>query len=416
MKSKKYSVRYVLGVALSSMVLTSLPAYAATADQPYYASKSQADVDYIHVLQDSDETSAQMQTQMNEVMKAEETIRHMNSTGDMEQMHAAQASLHNAEAMLTDTMSRMSGVAPKDIEAMHESGLSWGRVSDEIGLKTHVDTQFSQQGGGSKMYSADGQQGTMANTSMQSETGTSGFHSSSNDISMSPRQADSHGGSSSSNDGNGTAMAGNGQGSMTGSPGGTGSGSSSHGMPADRSGYGAMEGSGQNMGMGTMASLEMSYQNGDRLSPMPQGSQGGFAMAVSTGASQYGSGGMQDHGITGAEIDAATSKNLMNGGVSGHGIEVNSSMGHNQSGSMMGGTGGLNNGMSPDHVPHGGSDGGMGGYDSGMGGIGSGGSAGGGMMGGSSTRGMGGRGMVGSSARGMGGSGMGGGRHGGGRM
>jgi hypothetical protein len=183
------------------------------------------------------------------------------------------------------------------------------------------------------------------------------------------------------------------------------------------------------MGLGTGATQEMSFQNSDRLSPLARGvntrstasgSRNQRMASNDTASPQYGNmGNMQGHGgVSDAEMDAATARNTMNGGVSGHGTDVNSGVDHG-SGSMMGGTGGLDSGMGSDHGGGGGdgsgggmggsSAGGMGSSDSGMGGSGGTGGSGGG------TGGSGG-GMGGSSGGGMGGGAGGGSGSGGGGM
>ena len=540
MKSKKYSARYVLGVALSSLVFA-LPAQAAVEEQSYYASKSQADLDYLAAMQNSYAMSGQLRSRMNNVMDAQNAYRNALASDNSMHISATNNALHDAEGNLTATLSHISGVAPAEIEAMHDNGLSWQQLGTEIGLQTIGHTQLvssvqhqptsnvnreegkrkgvasmqmssrrtaavspstSNGGSDSDRSSARGwgegekrgiqlaandvvqrpeyssqtdvqptsttrsrnnssmtsssQQGSMMSGSMDG-TGSMATSEDMNTQHESQRQganADTMGaGMSSATMGSNGSSSGRGSETGSGSMGGNGSRISSEdmnaqhesqiqGANADVMGTGAssatMGSHGTSFGSGTgtssgsmgdsgsMANGTMSFENSGRLSPvagagmnsLDMGSNQSQFMADSDTASQYG--GM--HGVTGAEMDAATSRNMMDGGVSGHGTNANSGMDH-QSGSMMTGATGMDNGMPSGHASRGGSDssgmggsgGGMGSSDSGMGGTGSGGSAGGmGGSGGSSAGGMGGSGGgMGGSGGGMGGSGGSGGSGGG---
>jgi len=326
MKVKSYIAGAALGLVASSTMFAVLPAYSAS-EQPHYSSQQEANVDYANALYGTTVTTEQMQEQMAAAESAEVHLRRMQMTSNSSQVQMAKEALHNVESMLTGTMSQMSGVSPQDVESMHDSGMSWGKIGHEIGLRP--DSRVDRSGM------------TAGNTGMMGQTG---------DMQQGKTQA--------------TAM--------------------------------------QSDSMGAIDSVAPRGYTGTSggLSPFAHDSESAVAMSgetgrMSTGTDTYSNGprAMQGIGISGQEMDAATARNMVHGGVTGHGTNVNSGLDH-QSGTMMGGVGGLDNGMPAGHGARGG-EGGMGGSD-GMGGPSSGG------MGGNS-------GGMGGSGGGSGGSGGGGG-------
>ena len=89
----------------------------------------------------------------------------------------ANEALHTVESMLTGTMSQMSGVSPQDVESMHSSGRSWGKIGRDIGLRSgsRVD-RSGMTAGNTRMMGQTGnmQQGNTQATAMGGSSGGMG--------------------------------------------------------------------------------------------------------------------------------------------------------------------------------------------------------------------------------------------------
>jgi hypothetical protein len=340
MKSGKYMAPFALGLMLSAAV-SSGDASAATTPNSY-GSVAQADTAYAEALHDSTMMNSQLRDQMDIVMESQ--THGSQTAGSMS---------HDRETEMMSTMSRMTGVSPEEIEKMHQTGLSWEQVAQELGLNMRGKIDHAMVGGGRRQD---------VNRTGYMQTGSQGVHN----VGINP--------------------------GANGSMGGT-------------SGHFAINNPRSSRSM-------LAQSPGDRLSPIsPEisvGARGQMAVADNSGNMQ---GYRQSAGISDDEMNAATMRNPRDGSVIGHGMEASSSVG-SKSGSMMSGAGGLGNGMPDGHGARGGdmdgmggSSGGMGSSDSGMGG-----------QGGSSGSSGGGMGSSGSSGGGMGGHGGSGGSGGGGGM
>lgn len=371
MKFDFHKTQAALGLIVSAALLTSVSVFSATNEGPYYLTQEQANYEYMNALHESDLTAKQMLVQMQSLDAAKAHVQEAQMAGHSAQIHAA---LDERETKLARTMSQMSGVSQEDITAMHESGMSWGQLGQEIGLKTQGNSQHSGSSVTDSMMNSNQKtrQGQKINQTRTMSSGISETHSNdSMGISSPPVMAIDMGEPNISGEGMNSAM------------------------PIS-----------QQVHMAETENGSMSLYNSVRLTPMPQDKSSIKSMNSDQNQNLFHNASGQQHetmqeiGISRTEMDAATARNVMNGGVSGHGTNVNSDLSH-RSGSMMNGVGGLENGMPSDHGANSGEgSGGMGGNSgSGMGDSGA-------SMGGSGSNGSGGGGMGGSES---GGGGMGGG-------
>ncbi len=384
MKTRKYTTKYALTIFFSGMMLASVPAHSAGVDKPYYTSQSQADVGYMAALNESDLTNKHLQEQMEIVSTARNQLSDMQSMGSASQINIAEKNLHNAEMMLTATISKISGISEKEIGKMGKSGMTWGQIGKEVGLNTHSRAQARDGNHGGQ---GDRNSSNMSNPSM-----------SGNEMNAEDSR---HTGSSNQKSGGSNMFQ-----ARTNNP----------DSSVKVSGSGMTDDHTQTQADNHFVE-EMHSSNPNRLSPTEMNSDSLHSVEKNQNQQLMGeiAGSIHDqnnaamaHQDT-AEMAVATERNLMTGGVSGHGTGTNSGS-HGDSGGMMNGTGGLSNGSSSEHSMGGEGSGGMGGTGGGMGdsGSGMGGSSGGSDSSGGGMGGSSGGGMGGDSDGGHGGSGGGG--------
>ena len=249
-----------------------------------FTNQDSANAAYTTATRDALQINPEIQGQMNAIKTANSHLdQHVGSNSNI---HDAKNTLHSLESRYSSTLAEKTGVSVKELDEMRSSGMTWGQVSHEIGVRV--------------------------NDMVDSELGTQGAMFSGNQL----RQ----------------------------------------GAPRT-----------ENMTLGYPQNYNATKQ-------------------------------MQEMGINSQEMTAATERDLFSGGVSGHGIGIQSTGIHRGTRGSMSGAGGLSNGMgyvsineamsNPDEGGMGGAGGGMGGSGDGMGGSGGGMGGSGGGMGGSGGGGM----------------------------
>lgn len=312
--NKKY-LKIAIVTVLAGTMFT-LKAQADPGDTPVYDTPAEADSDYYSAQNHAYYRNPVLINSLTDADQAQALFNQMQQTGSVNQIMKAEQMLHGAESLASVMLSGAAGVSKADIQAMHDGGLSWSQVGQELGIGFGGNMTGS---GGTGHPSHDSSMGLINENGLQSNQHLSGTGMI-----------------------NGTAQVQQGLGSH------------------DPSSY--------------MQSHETPRQPGNTL------------------------------GISGPEMQAATSRSSLSGWSEGHGFGLNTGVQSGGGGEMMGGAGGLGNGYDSSGMGDG-LDTGGGGMKN-AGGSGGSGSGGGGGMGGGGGNSSGGGGGNSSGGGGMGGGGM----------
>ncbi len=126
---------YAVAVVLTSgLIYPFSEAIARGGESPGYTTSFEVKRAYRAAQQNASRTSHQIQRSLDNINNAKNHLEQMQAIGNPTQVHAAENELMSEEVMFSQALSQMSGVSRGEIEAMHSAGLSWGQVSNELGI------------------------------------------------------------------------------------------------------------------------------------------------------------------------------------------------------------------------------------------------------------------------------------------
>lgn len=122
--------------------------YADQKNLMSFTTQDLANTAYTTAARDALQVNSEIQRQMNAIKTAKSRFDQLQHVGATSDVHDAKNTLHRSESRYSSTLAKISGVSIKEIDGMHSSGMTWGQVSHEIGVRVNdmVDSELGTQG------------------------------------------------------------------------------------------------------------------------------------------------------------------------------------------------------------------------------------------------------------------------------
>ena len=113
-----------------------------------FATQDAANAAYVSAAREALHVNPEIQGQLNAIKTAEYRYYQLQHVGSTVNVNDAKNTLHRSESRYSSTLAQVTGVSVKEIDEMHSSGMTWGQVSHEIGVRVNdmVDSEFGTQG------------------------------------------------------------------------------------------------------------------------------------------------------------------------------------------------------------------------------------------------------------------------------